>query len=130
MGAIGSLFPSNDKTSKDTNSRSSEKSSATSDVNTPEDSDDEKYEKAMALQKEGKYEDAISIYTSLSGYKKSDDLINDCYYQLASRAMEEKDYSSASDYIDQIDSNYPELESLKSRLQQEYGLIQQLVGNS
>ena len=57
-------------------------------------------------------------------------MINDYYYQLASEVIVNKEYKLALEYVDLIDDDYPDLELIKSTIQSEYGLLQQLVGES
>ena len=69
-----------------------------------------KYNKAVGLMDEGKYDEAISAFEAMNGYKDSADKIKDCNYGNAMKLMNEGQYDEAiaafsnlSDYKDSAD---------------------------
>ncbi len=54
-----------------------------------------KYNNAVALMNEGKYKEAISVFSKLNGYKDSRTKINDCRYSNALSLMNEGEYEEA-----------------------------------
>ena len=56
-----------------------------------------KYNNAVTLMNDGKYEQAISIFESLDGYKDSDEKILNCKYEIAKALVEKGKYKEAID---------------------------------
>ena len=54
-----------------------------------------KYNNAVALMNEGKYKEAISVFSKLNGYKDSRTKFNDCMYSNALSLMNEGEYKEA-----------------------------------
>ncbi len=53
-----------------------------------------KYSEAKALMSDGKYEEAITVFEELDGYKDSEDKINECR-----NAIKDRDYEAASELM-------------------------------
>ena len=58
------------------------------------------YTRAASLMNEGEYEEALSIFQSLSGYKDSSSLVNECQYLQAKDYLEAKQYQSAAPILE------------------------------
>ena len=54
-----------------------------------------KYNSAVKLMEAGKYEEAISAFTAMNGYKDSADKITECQYNAAVKLMDEGKYEEA-----------------------------------
>ena len=54
-----------------------------------------KYNKAVALMEDGKYEEAVAAFEAMDGYKDSDNMINEVHYREADALFEDGKYAEA-----------------------------------
>ena len=61
---------------------------------------DSKYNKALDIAGKGRYDDAIEAFKQMSGYKDSEEMIQEMYYEKACKYMDEERYNEAISIFD------------------------------
>ena len=61
-----------------------------------------KYHNAVSLMNGGKYEEAVSIFEALDGYKDSNEQISNCKYKIALALVDEKKYEGAITILESL----------------------------
>lgn len=90
-----------------------------------------KYNDAEEMLSDGKVEDAISLYTELSGFKDSDEKVNGgAYYQYATELFNDQDYQNAAIYyLKAAAFAYEDSENLSRESYYKYGENQRAALN-
>lgn len=80
-----------------------------------------KYSNAISLMNEGKYEEAVTAFTELEGYKDSTDKVAECKYEAAVELMNNGEYEEAIAAFGELDGYKDSSEQLENCVITKFG---------